>query len=68
MLRKKKELIELIRKYRLGKASLEEIKFLEKYYQYFNKEEKISESLTEYEIKETRDKIIGCFGFINSKL
>lgn len=58
MLRKKKELIELIRKYRLGKASLEEIKFLEKYYQYFNKEEKISESLTEYEIKETRDKII----------
>lgn len=58
MLRKKKELIELIRKYRLGKASLEEIKFLEKYYQYFNKEEKISESLTEYEIKETGDKII----------
>jgi len=49
---KKNELIELIKKYRLGKASPEEIVFLEKYYQYFDKEEKISESLTENEIKE----------------
>ena len=54
---KKKELIELIKKYRRGKASPEEIVFLEKYYQYFDKEEKIAESLTENEIKETGSNI-----------
>ena len=54
---KKKELIELIKKYRRGKASPEEIVFLEKYYQYFDKEEKVSESLTENEIKETGSNI-----------
>ena len=54
---KKKELIELIKKHRLGKASQEEIAFLEKYYQYFDNQEKISESLTENEIRETGNKI-----------
>ncbi|MBS1753544.1 MAG: FecR domain-containing protein [Ferruginibacter sp.] len=46
---RKKELINLIKKYRLGKASPQEVDFLEKYYQYFDKEEKISQTYSETE-------------------
>ncbi|MBS1632965.1 MAG: FecR domain-containing protein, partial [Bacteroidetes bacterium] len=46
---RKNELINLIKKYRLGKASPQEVDFLEKYYQYFDKEEKISQTFSETE-------------------
>jgi len=54
---RKNELISLLKKYRLGKASAEEVSFLEKYYQYFDKEEKISQQFSETEKEELGKKM-----------
>ncbi len=54
---RKRELIELLKKYRLGTASPEEVAFLEKYYQYFDKEEKILHPLPEPEKNELKEKL-----------
>jgi len=54
---RKSELIELLKKYRLGKASPEEVIFLEKYYQYFDKKEKILHPLPEPEKIELKEKL-----------
>ncbi|HMJ48171.1 MAG TPA: FecR domain-containing protein [Ferruginibacter sp.] len=45
----KKELIRLVKKYNRGKATPQEVVFLEKYYQYFDREPAISETLTNEE-------------------
>ena len=45
-LKNKKRLIEIIKKYRRGRATPEEIAFIEMYYQYFDKETKFSNSLS----------------------
>ncbi len=42
----KEELLSIINKYNRGTATPEEIVFLEKYYQYFDKEQKISETFS----------------------
>ena len=44
-----KEFFRLLKKYRLGKASVAEINFLEQYYEYFDKEAKIGSTFSEEE-------------------
>ena len=53
----KKELLNLIKKYNQGTASPEEIVFLEKYYQYFSNQEKISNTFSDEKKQELSAKI-----------
>lgn len=55
--KRKKELIRLVSKYRQGKASLQEITFLENYYEYLGKEAKISLDLSDSQKESLRHKI-----------
>lgn len=57
-LNQQKKLKRLIRKYCRGKATSDEAVFLDQYYSYFNKEEKISDSLSSEEINVIEDKIL----------
>jgi ferric-dicitrate binding protein FerR (iron transport regulator) len=57
MLSSKEELLSIINKYNRGTATPEEIVFLEKYYQYFNKEQKISETFSADEKSELSTKM-----------
>src|ERR1035438_8268845 len=47
---RKKEFIELLRKYQQQKASPKEVEFLEQYYRYFDQEEKASLGLSSQEL------------------
>lgn len=52
-----RQLKRLIRKYCRGKATSDEAAFLDQYYSYFNKEEKISDSLSSEEINVIEERI-----------
>ncbi len=53
----KEELLSIINKYNRGTATMEEIVFLEKYYKYFDKKQKISESFSANEKSELSTKM-----------
>lgn len=57
MLSSKEELLSIINKYNRGTATPEEVLFLEKYYQYFDKEQKISETFSADEKSELSTKL-----------
>src|SRR5258707_975542 len=61
----KAEFIALIKKFRERKASDEEIEFIKQYYQYFDREEKMSMSFSSEERKLLQDRL---FRNINEKI